>query len=240
VALVTGAARGLGAATARRLAEEGAKVVLTDILDDLGTAMAATIPGAIYLNQDVSDEQRWQDVIEKTVNTFGRLDILVNNAGAVRIANIEEQTLDDLRFMERVCLEGAFLGCKYALPHLVASGSAAIINISALAGLRGVPLIPGYSAVKAGIDGMTRSIAMHCQDKGYRIRVNSVAPGAHDTPMTRLGMEHAGADPNIARMTGVGLGDAMDVAHLVLFLSSEEARNITGQVITIDNGASAR
>jgi 3(or 17)beta-hydroxysteroid dehydrogenase len=240
VAIVTGAARGLGAASAKRLAEEGATVVMTDILDELGASVAAETPGAHYLSQDVSSEERWQEVIAETVSRFGKLDILVNNAGAVRIANIEEQTLEEVRFMERICFEGVFLGCKYALPYLVAAGSAAIVNISALAGLRGVGMIPGYSGVKSGIDGMTRSIAIYCKDMDYKIRVNSVAPGAHDTPMTRLGMEHAGVDPNIARMTGVGLGDATDVANLVLFLASEEARNITGQVIAIDNGASAR
>jgi 3(or 17)beta-hydroxysteroid dehydrogenase len=239
VAIVTGAARGLGAASAKRLAEEGAQVVLTDVLDELGAEAAAAIPGSIYLSQDVSSEERWKEVIAETVRRFDKLDILVNNAGTVRIANIEEQTLDEVRTMERVCLEGVFLGCKYSLPHLVAARSAAIVNISALAGLRGVGLLPGYAGVKSGIDGMSRSIAMHCKDMGYNIRVNSVAPGAHDTAMTRLGLEHADVDPNIARIAST-LGDASDVAHLVLFLASEEARNITGQVIAIDNGASAR
>lgn len=240
VAIVTGAARGLGAATAKRLAEEGATVVLTDILDELGATTAASIPGAIFLKQDVSSETRWKEVIAETTSRFGRLDILVNNAGAVRIADIESATLEDFQFTERVCLEGVFLGCKYALPALKAAGGGAIVNISALAGLRGVPLIPAYSGAKAGIDGLTRSIAVHCRDKGYKIRVNSVAPGAHDTPMTRLGMQHMDQDASIAKVVGAGLGEASDVANLVLFLSSDEARNITGQVLVIDNGASAR
>lgn len=240
VAIVTGAARGLGEAIAKRLAEEGAIVVLTDVLVELGERSAASIPGAIFLEQDVSDELRWQEVIAETINRFGRLDILINNAGITRLFGIEDCTLEDFRLIGSVILEGTFLGCKYCLPALQASGSGAIVNISSLAGMRGVGLLPAYSAAKSGVHGLTRSIAMYCQDKGYNVRANAVAPGAHDTAMMQLGQEMMGSDPTMAKVIGAGVGQPVDVANLVLFLASEESRQITGQVMVIDNGASVR
>lgn len=238
VALVTGAARGLGAATARRLAEEGASVVLTDVLVDEGRVTADSIPGALFLEQDVSDESRWQAVLSEVERCFGGLHILVNNAGAVRIATIEDATLDDFHFHQRVLLDGGFLGCKYGLPLITASGGGSIINITALAGVRGVGNLPAYSTMKAGLAGLTRSMAVYCQDKSYPVRVNAVAPGAHDTPMTRLGM--ANADESIARIVAAGLADASDIANTVLFLASDEARNVNGQELIVDGGISVR
>ncbi|WP_040700205.1 SDR family NAD(P)-dependent oxidoreductase [Nocardia vinacea] len=238
VALVTGAARGLGAAIARRLAEEGAAVVLTDVLVNEGRATAETIPGAVFLEQDVSDEARWQAVLAEVQDRFGSLHVLVNNAGAVRIATIEDATLDDFHFHQRVLLDGGFLGCKYGLPLITTSGGGAIINITALAGVRGVGNLPAYSTMKAGLAGLTRSLAVFCMEKGYPVRVNAIAAGAHDTPMARLGM--ANADAATTRIIEAGLADAVDIANTVLFLASEEGRNVNGQELVVDGGSSAR
>ena len=238
IALITGAARGLGAATARRFADEGAKVVLTDVLADEGRKTAESIPGAVFLEQDVSDESRWQSVIAEVNDRFGGLHALVNNAGAVRIGTIENTTLIDFHFHQRVLLDGAFLGCKYGLPLITASGGGAIINITALAGARGVANIPAYSAMKAGIAGLTRSLAVHCNQEGYGVRVNAVAPGAHDTPMTRLGI--ANADEGTKRIIEAGLAEAVDIANTVLFLASDEGRNVNGQEWIVDGGSSVR
>ncbi|WP_040690270.1 SDR family NAD(P)-dependent oxidoreductase [Nocardia vinacea] len=238
MALVTGAARGLGAATARRLADEGASVALTDVLVNEGRATAESIPGALFLEQDVSDEARWQTVLAEIKDRFGGLHVLVNNAGAVRIGAIEDATPDDFHFHQRVLLDGGFLGCKYGLPLITASGGGAIINITALAGVRGVGALPAYSTMKAGLAGLTRSLAVHCKEQGYPVRVNAVAPGAHDTPMLRQGM--ADADEAMTRIIEAGMSDAVDIANTVLFLASAEGRNVNGQELVVDGGASTR
>lgn len=237
VALITGGASGLGAEDARVLAREGAHVVLTDMQEDLGTTVAAGIPGALFLAHDVRDEARWQAVIAETIARFGKLDVLVNNAGLVRFGTVEDCSLDDFRLQTSVMLDGTFLGCKSAIPFMTKGGGGSIINMASVAALKGVSVIPAYSAAKGGIVAMTRSIAVHCQEQGYRIRVNAIAPGAHDTPMTRQAM--AQLDPDAAGLEQIGAqgqGSPADVANLVLYLASEESRQVTGTTITIDNG----
>jgi 3(or 17)beta-hydroxysteroid dehydrogenase len=237
VALITGAASGLGAADARRLAAEGAKVVLTDMNAALGRKTVADIPGALFLEHDVRDEARWAEVVAETMRSFGALHILVNNAGLVKFSHIEECSLDEFRLQTQVMLEGTFLGCKHAVPAIAASGGGAIINMSSVAATKGIGVIPAYSAAKGGIISLTRSVAVHCQEKGYGIRVNAIVPGAHDTPMTRQALadlppEEAGLE----QIQAQGQGRPEDVANLVLFLASDEGRQITGTAITIDNG----
>jgi 3(or 17)beta-hydroxysteroid dehydrogenase len=241
IAIVTGAASGLGAADARRLAEEGAKVVLTDVNADLGRATAAAIPGALFLEHDVRDERRWAEVVAKAVEHFGGLHILVNNAGLVRFATIEDCTLEEFRLHQQVMVEGTFLGCKYGVPAIARSGGGAIINMASVAAIKGIGVIPAYSAAKGAIVAMTRSVAVHCQERGHGIRVNALVPGAHDTPMTQQAMaqlppEEAG----MAQIQAMGQGQPEDVANLVLFLASDEGRQITGTAITIDNGETMR
>jgi 3(or 17)beta-hydroxysteroid dehydrogenase len=241
VALVTGAASGLGAADARRLAEEGATVVLTDVNAALGEETAADIPGAIFLQHDVRDEARWAAVVAETVERCGALHILVNNAGLVRFATVEECTLEDFRFHQQVMVEGTFLGCKHAIPAMAKSGGGAIVNVSSVGGLKGIGVLAAYSAAKAAIIGMTRSIAVHCQEQGHGIRVNAIAPGAHDTPMTRQAIAQLPAEEaGMAQIQALGQGQPVDVANLVLFLASEESRQITGTTIVIDNGETIR
>lgn len=237
VALITGGASGLGAADARVLAREGAKVVITDVQVDLGRQVAASIPDAIFVEHDVRDEGQWEAVVAKALDRFGKLDVLVNNAGLVRFTTVEQCALEEFRLHQQVMVEGCFLGCKTALPHMTKTGGGSIINVASVAALKGISAIPAYSAAKAGIIGLTRSIAIHCQEQGYRIRVNAIAPGAHETPMTaqalaQLPPEDAGRD----QVNAHGQGKPEDVANLVLFLASEEARQITGTHIVIDNG----
>lgn len=237
VALVTGAASGLGAADAKRLAEEGAMVVLTDVNAALGHETAASIPGAVFLEHDVRDEARWRAVVAETVERFGELHILVNNAGLVRFGTVEDCTLDDFRLHQQVMVEGSFLGCKYGVPAIANSGGGSIINVSSVSGLKGAAVLTAYSAAKAAIIGMTRSIAVHCQERGYGIRVNTIAPGGHDTPMTRQAIARMSPeDAALRHVQAMGMGQPVDVANLVLFLASDEARQITGTVLVIDNG----
>jgi 3(or 17)beta-hydroxysteroid dehydrogenase len=241
VALITGGASGLGAADARLLAAEGAQVVITDLQADLGREVAASIPGALFLEHDVRDEAQWREVVAQTLARFGRLDVLVNNAGLVRFGNIEDCDLETFRLQMQVMVEGCFLGCHTALPHMTKGADepwgGSIINVASVAALKGISAIPAYSAAKAGIIALTRSVAVHCLERGYKIRVNAIAPGAHDTPMTQaalaqLPQDNAGLDQVHAR----GQGTPQDVANLVLFLASEESRQITGTHIVIDNG----
>jgi len=237
VALITGGASGLGAADARRLAEEGAQVAITDVQVSLGREIAASIPGALFIEHDVRDEVHWQRVVAQVVSHFGRLDVLVNNAGLVRFANVEECGLESFRLQMQVMVEGCFLGCKTAIPHMTKGGGGSIINVASVAALKGISAIPAYSAAKAGIIGLTRSIAIHCREQGYGIRVNAIAPGAHETPMTRQALDQLPAgDAGLEQVSAHGQGKPEDVANLVLFLASEEARQITGTHIVIDNG----
>jgi 3(or 17)beta-hydroxysteroid dehydrogenase len=237
VALITGGASGLGAEDARVLAREGAKVVITDVQNDLGVEVAAEIPGCIYLHHDVRDEARWHEVVAETVRTFGRLDTLVNNAGLVKFGTVEDLSYADFKLQTEVMLDGTFLGCRAAIPHMTKRGGGAIINMASVAGLKGISTIPGYSAAKAGIIGMTRSIAIHCQEQKYRIRVNSLAPGGIVTPMTAQALAQLPADSaGLDQINNLGMGQPIDIANMVLYLASDDGRHITGTNIVIDNG----
>jgi len=237
VALITGGASGLGAEDARVLARERAKVVITDVQDDLGAQVAAEIPGCIYLHHDVRDEARWHEVVAETVRTFGRLDTLVNNAGLVKFGTVEDLSYADFKLQTEVMLDGTFLGCRSAIPHMTKGGGGAIINMASVAALKGISTIPAYSAAKAGIIGMTRSIAIHCQEQKYRIRVNSLAPGGIVTPMTAQALAQLPADSaGLDQINNLGMGQPIDIANMVLYLASDDGRHITGTNIVIDNG----
>lgn len=236
VAIVTGAASGLGAADARRLAEEGASVVLTDINEEQGKEVAAGIPGSLFIKHDTGNEEQWQAVIARTIAQFGRLDILVNNAGLVRIADVESIELEEFRLHQNVMTEGTLLGCKHAIPAMKKTGGGSIINVASVGAIKGIAEIVAYSAAKGAIVSMTRSIAVHCQNRGYNIRCNSIAPGQHATPM----VAQAAQDPNSNANSGPTMGKPEDVANLVLFLASDESRNINGTQLVIDNGETIR
>jgi 3(or 17)beta-hydroxysteroid dehydrogenase len=241
VALITGGASGLGAEDARTLAREGAKVVITDLQDELGRQVANEIPGALYLHHDVRDENRWNEVVAETLRAFGRLDVLVNNAGLVRFATVEDMSYADYKIQVDVMLDGTFLGCKSAIPHMPKGGGGSIINIASVGGIKGISAIPAYAAAKGGIIALTRSIAVHCQEQGYRIRCNAIAPGGIETPMTAQAVAQLPAgDPGLDQNRDHGMGKPEDVANLVLFLASEESRFVTGTTIVVDNGETTK
>ncbi|WP_374479267.1 SDR family oxidoreductase [Zoogloea sp.] len=241
VAIVTGAASGLGAADARLLAAEGARVVLTDINAEQGEAVAKRIEGAFFIRHDTRSEADWQAVVAATVERFGRLDVLVNNAGLVRFGSVEDTTLEDFRFLNAVMAEGTFLGCKHAIPAMARSGGGSIVNIASVAALKGISPIIAYTAAKGAILAMTRSIAVHCQEQGYGIRCNVILPGAHDTPMTAAALASLDdAAAGLEQIHNHGQGKPEDVGNLVVFLASDESRHITGTSVVIDNGETIR
>lgn len=240
VALITGGASGLGAETARLLTREGATVVITDVQADLGRQVADEIPGCLFIQHDVRDEAGWGTVVSQAIDHCGRLDTLVNNAGLVRFASVEELTYADFRLQTEVMLNGTFLGCKAALPHLSKDGSGAIINMASIAALAGMAAIPAYAAAKAGIVGMTRSIAIHCKEQGYRIRCNCIAPGGIETPMTaQANSELDAASAELEHTHSHGMGKPIDVANAVLYLASDDGRYVNGTTLVIDNGETA-
>jgi 3(or 17)beta-hydroxysteroid dehydrogenase len=242
VALITGAASGLGCADAEVLAREGATVVLTDVNEEAGEAAAESIRGAggnaTFMPLDVSDEEQWQQVIGRVRSEHGRLDILVNNAGLVIMGNPEECSLETFRKQNAVMSEGVFLGCKHALPLMNESGGGSIINMSSIASHLGYPIYFAYSAAKGAVRAMSKAIAVHCQMNGYKIRVNSLHPGAIDTPMIDQTTSDLGLDNKEDLSPVVGLGQPEDVANIVLFLASDESRFINGTEILIDNALS--
>ncbi|MDG2308796.1 MAG: SDR family oxidoreductase [Candidatus Binatia bacterium] len=242
VALITGAASGLGEADAHRLAEEGARVVLTDINVAAGEAVAQAC-GGVFLAQDVGDEATWPKVIEQTLAAHGRLDVLVNNAGIAPIGDIETTTVEVWRKTLRVHLDGTFFGCHYAMPALIESGGGSIINMSSITALIGHAPYLAYSAAKGGIRSMTKSIAAYGKAKNRRVRCNSIHPGSISTPMVHQAMESLmgvklteAEDPEALR-TKLGIGEPNDVANMVLFLASDESKHMSGAELVIDNGS---
>jgi 3(or 17)beta-hydroxysteroid dehydrogenase len=239
VALITGAASGLGKADALALAREGATVVLTDVNKD-GAKVAQQIArqtGAktAFYQQDVSDEGRWAEVIEQVEKDFGALHILVNNAGIVIIATPESTTLDQFRLANSIMSEGVFLGCKAAIPLMQRSGGGSIINMSSVASHLGYPVFFAYTAAKGAVRAMTKSIAVHCQMNGYNIRCNSMHPSSIATPMIDQANKELGIEPPEPGTDPIGIGDPADVANLVVFLASDESRFINGAELVIDN-----
>lgn len=243
VALITGAASGLGAADARLLAREGASVVLTDVNEELGRQTASTIPGAVFLHHDVRDEARWKSVIADTMEQFGGLDILVNNAGLVQFTSVEDTPLEQYRYINAVMSEGTFLGCKHAIPAMRKTGrGGSIINISSIAALMGIGEIASYTAAKGAIRSLTRSVAVHCYNNNYGIRCNVILPGAHETPMTAsAGLALADATSGaLDQMNNHGQGSPDGVAAMVVFLAADESRHVTGAEFVIDGGETIR
>ena len=214
---------------ARRLVEEGARVVLGDVLDDEGTALAAELGEAgRYVHLDVTSAADWDGAVALAVADFGGLDVLVNNAGIVNFGPIEEYTLEAWNSIIAINLTGVFLGIKAAVPTIIRSSAGSIINVSSTAGLQGYEALPGYVAAKFGVRGLTKAVAL---DLGkYNVRVNSVHPGAIATPMTAglvLPQNHVALHR---------IGQATEVANLVLFLASDESSFSTGAEFLTDGG----
>ncbi|WP_350348924.1 glucose 1-dehydrogenase [Agromyces sp. G08B096] len=232
VALISGGARGMGASHARLLVQEGAKVVIGDLLDAEGEALAAELgENARYVHLDVTDFAQWQAAVQVAVDEFGGLDILVNNAGIANFGSIEEYTLEAWDKIILINLTGVFYGIKAAIEPLKASGKGSIINVSSTAGLQGYEALPGYNAAKFGVRGLTKNAAL---DLGkYNIRVNSVHPGSIRTPMTE------GLDASQSHVALHRQGEPIELSNLVLFLASDESSFSTGAEFVADGGETA-
>lgn len=247
IALVTGGASGIGAACAETLAREGAKVVISDIDDARGSALAGQLAAAghaaIFLSQDVTDEGRWREIVESIERRWGRLDILVANAGiGIMAPSIVEMSLIDWRRQTAVNLDGVFLAVKYCIPLMRKSGGGSIVMTSSIAGLRGSATLAGYCATKGGVRLFAKAVAMECAGRGDGIRVNTVHPGIIDTPIwEKLAAGGRNAPIAIEEMGRRGaplgrVGKPQDIANGVLFLASDAASYITGAELVIDGG----
>ena len=239
VALVTGSARGMGEAEARRFAAEGAKVVVTDVLGAEGEAVAKDIgASAIFVPLDVTSEAEWQAAVDAAVGTFGKLDVLINNAGIVRFAPLVAMELDEYRLVLDVNVVGVFLGMKTAIPAMAAAGGGSIVNISSVDGIHGSPNLAAYTASKFAVRGITKVAALeHAQ---HKIRVNSIHPGGVSTPMadTIPGVTREQIEVLIGQSAPLGrIGQPEEIANLALFLASDESSYCTGAEFIADGGA---
>lgn len=239
IALVTGAARGQGAAIARRFAAEGSRVVLGDVLDEDGKTVADEIgESARYVHHDVSDESSWDEAVRTATSTFGGLNVLINNAGILRWAPIHKHSLDDYMAVVNVNQVGCFLGMKAAIPPMREAGGGSIVNTASTAGLEGIAGVIGYSASKFAIRGMTKTAAVELGRWG--IRVNAVCPGGINTAMANPfeqppdEQQKAFANVPIAR-----IGTPEEIASLMVFLASDESSYCSGGDFVIDGGWTA-
>ncbi|GGU17759.1 glucose 1-dehydrogenase [Lentzea flava] len=237
IALITGAARGQGAAAARRFAAEGAKVMLTDVLDDQGKELAAEL-GAEYCHLDVSDEDGWAEAVAVTISTFGDITVLVNNAGILHFSALAETTLADYQRVIGINQVGTFLGMRAVVESMTRAGGGSIVNVSSVEGLGGMPYLVAYTASKFAIRGMTKVAAMELGQHG--IRVNSVHPGAINTPMVGEALGRPIDISPIGKKVALRrVGQPDDVANVVLFLASDESAYCSGAEFVVDGGATA-
>lgn len=246
VALVTGGSKGLGEADARRMAMEGAQVIVADVDTEAGRAVADDIgQSAVFKQLDVSQEEAWKDLMSEIERDYGQLHVLVNNAGIVEAGNIETQSAEDFRFVMAVSADGTFYGCKHAMPLMKKSGMCSIINMASIASVQGEPYVAAYSAAKGAVEALSRSIAVHCALSKYTIRCNSIHPSGIVTPMVMsIGQKVVSAglislEDLDAASQASKLGEPDDVAHTVVFLASDESKFINGAAIRVDNAMSA-
>lgn len=242
VAIITGAARGLGEADARVFVSEGAKVMITDIDEVRGQALAEELD-CQFTHQDVTDEHRWDELIAQTVEQFGKLDILVNNAGLVKVGNPENQTTEEYRLTMSTHVDSVFFGCRAAIPAMAASGGGSIVNMCSLAAIQGESYVAAYCMAKGAIDAYTRAVAVHCAQNKNGVRCNSIHPSGIDTPMvaefgdqmvTKYGAQ---ALEEMAASTSKA-GEPKDIAYAALYLASDESKFVNGTRIVVDNSMS--
>jgi 3alpha(or 20beta)-hydroxysteroid dehydrogenase len=237
VALISGGAGGIGSATARLLAAEGASVVVADVVDDAGKELANELGDrGLFVHLDVTDEAGWSDAVAQAEERFGRLDALLNNAGLLRFGAVEKMPLEEYMQVVTVNQVGVFLGMKTAVPALKRAGGGSIVNVSSVEGIRGSAGLVAYVASKFAVRGMTKAAAVELGPDG--IRVNSIHPGTVDTPMLRAqGLEDVDVDK---MFRGIPLGRAArpaDIANMFLFLTSDESAYCSGAEFVVDGGA---
>ena len=243
VALITGAARGQGAAEARLFAQEGAKVIVADVSDPEGIAVAAEIAeaggDAIYVHLDVTDESEWEAAVQSAITSFGKLDILVNNAGIWRRGHVMETSSEQWDDIMDVNAKGVFLGTKAAIPEMRKAGGGSIVNISSTAGLVGSKTSSAYSASKGAVRIFSKSTAIQYASEG--IRANSIHPGPIDTDMgDQVWPDPTSREASISRTALSRIGTARDIAYGALYLASDESSFVTGSELVIDGGVTAQ
>jgi len=247
IALITGAARGIGEATARLFHREGAEVIVSDIRDNEGQGLSLQLgKRCAYLHLDVRDEACWQQAGEYMKTRYGRLDVLVNNAGITGFLesagpwDAEYSDLESWDEVHRVNATGVMLGCRMAITLMKEHGGS-IVNISSRSGVVGIPGAVAYASSKASVRNHSKSVALYCAEKGYNIRCNSVHPAAIMTPMWETMLGKGEQRRKIIKDIEAGIplghfGDAEDVAYGVLYLASDESKYVTGAELTIDGG----
>jgi 3alpha(or 20beta)-hydroxysteroid dehydrogenase len=232
VALITGGSRGLGESYARAMVVQGAKVVIADILDDVGQALVAELGKATrYIHLDVTSRDEWERAVAFTLNEFGALNVLINNAGVAHFSAIGEYQPEQWDSLIAINLTGVFNGVHASLAALKASAPSSVINISSIAGIRGYCGLVGYNAAKFGVTGLTKSVALDVAQ--YGIRCNSIHPGLFDTPMT------TGVSPNRKHVAMERAGRPEELSSLVVYLASDEASFCTGAEFVCDGGETA-
>lgn len=236
VAIITGGARGMGAATSRLFAAEGAKVAIADLLDEAGEALATELGDAArFYHHDVTSEDGWAKLVEAVEADLGPVDILVNNAGILLFRALLETTLDEYEKVLNVNLVGEFLGIKAVAPGMIARGKGSIVNISSVDGMKGANGLAAYSSSKWGVRGLTRVAALELGHKG--VRVNSVHPGGVDTMMTNQdGRSRDAVSERFGNIPLQRVGAPEEVAKATLFLASDDASYLAGAEIAVDGG----
>ena len=243
VCLVTGGTSGIGYASAGLFGREGGKIAITDIRPKEGEASAQALRDkgyeAIFIEQDVTDEARWKEVLAEVVAKYGRLDVLVNNAGVGEETDLENSDLAHWRFVNAVNMEAVFMGTQNAVKQMKLNGGGSIINISSIEGIIGDPRSAAYNASKGGVRLFTKSAALYCADKKYNIRVNSVHPGFTKTPMADSVGDLFGPEDlqRVQREIVIGyMAEPEDQGYGILYLASDESRYVTGTELIIDGG----
>lgn len=243
VAIITGGAGGMGASHAKRFIEEGAKVVIADLAGSNGESFSTELgENAIFVEADVTDESSWKNLVNRTIETFGKVDILVNNAGISTAALVEDTSLEEFKKVVDINQVGVFLGMKHVVPHMKENKAGSIINISSISGLRGTKEGISYGASKFAVVGMTKSVALEVAE--YGVRVNTVHPGVIRTKMTDPAVipeENAKViQEHVNRIPAKRMAEPEEVTNLVLYLASDESSYSNGAEFVVDGGSTAQ